>query len=44
MNIKSIIKILTLVATLAGVNTKQLEIVLAILNLLAEETAEATEK
>jgi len=44
MNIKTVIKILTLVAPLAGVNTKQLEIVLAILNLLAEETAEATEK
>ena len=42
MNIKSIIKILTLVAPLAGVNTKQLEIVLAILNLIAEDVAEAT--
>ena len=42
MNIKTVIKILTLVATLAGVNTKQLEIVLAILNLIAEDVAEAT--
>lgn len=44
MNIKTVIKILTLVASLAGVNTKQLEIVLAILNLIAEDVAEATEK
>ena len=44
MNIKTIIKLLTIVAPLAGVNTEQLKIVLAILNLLAEETAEATEK
>ena len=42
MNIKTVIKILTLVAPLAGVNTKQLEIVLAILNLIAEDVAEAT--
>jgi len=42
MNIKTVIKILTLVAPLAGVNTKQLEIVLAILNLIAEDIAEAT--
>ena len=42
MNIKSIIKILTLVAPLAGVNTDQIKIVLAILNILAEDTAEAT--
>jgi hypothetical protein len=37
MNIKTVIKILTLVAPLAGVNTEQLKIVLAILELLAEE-------
>jgi hypothetical protein len=42
MNIKSIIKILTLVAPLAGVNTEHLKLVLAILNLIAEDIAEAT--
>ena len=42
MNIKTVIKILTLVAPLAGVNSEHLKIVLAILNLLEEETAEAT--
>jgi hypothetical protein len=41
MNIKTVIKILTLVAPLAGVNADQIKIVLAILNILAEE-AEAT--
>ena len=44
MNIKTVIKILTLVAPLAGVNTEQIKIVLAILNILAEDTAAATEK
>ena len=42
MNIKTIIKLLTIVAPLAGVNTEQLKIVLAILNLIAEDIAEAT--
>jgi len=42
MNIKTVIKLLTLVAPLAGVNTDQLKIVLAILNLIAEDVAEAT--
>jgi hypothetical protein len=42
MNIKTVIKLLTLVASLAGVNTDQLKIVLAILNLIAEDVAEAT--
>jgi len=42
MNIKTVIKLLTLVAPLAGVNTDQLKIVLAILNLIAEDIAEAT--
>jgi hypothetical protein len=42
MNIKTVIKILTLVAPLAGVNADQIKIVLAILNILAEDTAEAT--
>jgi hypothetical protein len=37
MNIKTVIKILTLVAPLAGVNADQVKIVLAILELLAEE-------
>ena len=42
MNIKTVIKILTLVAPLAGVNADQIKIVLAILNILAEDIAEAT--
>lgn len=42
MNIKTIIKLLTIVAPLAGVNTEQIKVVLAILNILAEDTAEAT--
>ena len=42
MNIKTVIKLLTLVAPLAGVNTDQLKIVLAIMNLIAEDIAEAT--
>jgi hypothetical protein len=44
MNIKTVIKILTLVAPLAGVNADQIKIVLAILNILAEDTAEATKE
>ena len=44
MNIKTVIKILTLVAPLAGVNADQVKIVLAILNILAEDTAEATKE
>lgn len=44
MNIKTVIKILTLVAPLAGVNADQIKIVLAILNLIAEDTAEATKE
>lgn len=42
MNIKTIIKLLTIVAPLAGVNTEQIKVVLEILNILAEDTAEAT--
>jgi hypothetical protein len=44
MNIKTVIKLLTLVAPLAGVNTEQIKVVLAILNLIAEDTAEATKE
>ena len=40
--IKIIIKILTVVAPLAGVNSEQIKVVLEILNILAEDTAEAT--
>jgi hypothetical protein len=42
MNIKTIIKILTVVASLAGVNSEQIKVVLEILNILAEDIAEAT--
>jgi len=38
MNIKTVIKLLTLIAPLAGVNTEQVKIVLAILELLSEES------
>jgi hypothetical protein len=40
MNIKTVIKLLTIVAPLAGVNTEQVKIVLAILELLAEDAKE----
>ncbi len=42
MNIKTVIKILTLVAPLAVFNTEQIKVVLAILNILAEDVTEAT--
>lgn len=43
MKLKTIIRILTLIAPLAGVNSKHIELVIAILNIIAEEVVEATE-
>ena len=42
MNIVKVIKLLSIVAPLAGVNSEQIKVVLEILNILAEDTAEAT--
>lgn len=44
MKLKSIVKILSIIAPLAGVNSKHVELVIAILNIIAEETVEATEQ
>jgi hypothetical protein len=43
LTLKTIIRILTLIAPLAGVNPKQIELVIAILNIITEEVVEATE-